>query len=164
MVFLPSALRACQRNLLDAISEHPAELDDGSSMKPGRLAVQAPTEFLPPASRRQIGDALLDCWSDMLAEFISGALVACPAALPTITFRLLYCAVILRHGRRLWVSFGVTANPTAEWISRQITEAFPRESAPHYLIRGRDTAYGPVFVQRLRAMGIRDRPIAPRSP
>jgi hypothetical protein len=46
IVFLPSALRACQRNLLDAISEHPAELDDGSIMKPGRLAVQAPTEFL----------------------------------------------------------------------------------------------------------------------
>jgi hypothetical protein len=46
MVFPPSALRACQRNLLDAISEHPAELDDGSIMKPGRLAVQAPTEFL----------------------------------------------------------------------------------------------------------------------
>src|SRR5262245_63240198 len=42
--------------------------------------------------------------------------------LPTITFRLLYCLVILRHGRRLWVSFGVTTNPTAEWISRQITE------------------------------------------
>jgi transposase InsO family protein len=82
----------------------------------------------------------------------------------TITFRLLYCLVILRHGRRLWVSFGVTTNPTAEWISRQITEAFPWDSAPRYLIRDRDTAYGPAFVQRLRAMGIRDRPIAPRSP
>ena len=50
--------------------------------------------------------------------------------LPTITFRLLYCLVILRHGRRLWVSFGVTTNPPAEWISRQITEAFPWDSAP----------------------------------
>jgi hypothetical protein len=84
--------------------------------------------------------------------------------LPTITFRLLDCLVILRHGRRLWVSFGVTTNPTAEWISRQITEAFPWDSAPRYLIRDRDTAYGPVFVQRLRAMGIRDKPTAPRSP
>jgi transposase InsO family protein len=84
--------------------------------------------------------------------------------LPTITFRQLYCLVILRHGRGLWVSFGVTANPTAEWISPQITEAFPWDSAPRYLIRDRDAAYGPVFVQRLRAMGIRDRPIAPGSP
>ena len=64
----------------------------------------------------------------------------------------------------VWVSFGVTTNPTAEWISRQITEAFPWDSAPRYLIRDRDTAYGPIFVQRLRAMGIRDKPTAPRSP
>ena len=62
------------------------------------------------------------------------------------------------------MSFGVTTNPTAEWISRQITEAFPWDSAPRYLIRDRDTAYGPVFVQRLRAMGIRDKLTAPRSP
>jgi transposase InsO family protein len=58
----------------------------------------------------------------------------------------------------------VTENPTAEWISRQITEAFPWDQAPRYLVRDRDTSYGPVFVQRLRAMGIRDRPIAFRSP
>jgi transposase InsO family protein len=61
-------------------------------------------------------------------------------------------------------SFGATATPTAEWISRQITEAFPWDSAPRYLIRDRDTAMAPSFVQQLRAMGIRDRPIAPRSP
>ena len=52
--------------------------------------------------------------------------------LPTITFRLLYCLVILRHERRLWLPFG---NPTAEWISRQIIEAFPWDSSPRYLIR-----------------------------
>src|SRR5882757_8693139 len=83
---------------------------------------------------------------------------------PTIAFQILYCLVIVRHGRRLWVSFGVTANPTAEWISRQVTEAFPWDHAPRYLIRDRDTSYGPVFLQRIRAMGIRGHPIAPRSP
>jgi transposase InsO family protein len=50
------------------------------------------------------------------------------------------------------------------WISRQITEAFPWDHAPRYLIRDRDRSYGSVFVRRLCAMGIRDRPIAPRSP
>src|SRR5947208_17190163 len=84
--------------------------------------------------------------------------------LPTVAFQILYCLVILRHGRRFWVSFGVTSNPTAEWISRQITEAFPWDHAPQYLIRDRDGSYGSVFVRRLCAMGIRDRPIAPRSP
>src|SRR5258708_14706266 len=60
-------------------------------------------------------------------------------------------AAIMRHGRRLWVSFGVTANLTAEWISRQVTEAFPWDHAPRYLIRDRDTSYGLVFLQRIRA-------------
>jgi transposase InsO family protein len=46
----------------------------------------------------------------------------------------------------------------------QIIEAFPWDSSPRYLIRDRDTAYGLVFRQRLRAMGIRDKPTAPRSP
>ena len=34
----------------------------------------------------------------------------------------------------------------------------------HYLIRDRDTSYGAAVTRRLRAMGIRDRPITPRSP
>src|SRR5476651_122980 len=49
-------------------------------------------------------------------------------------------------------------------IVRPETIIFPWDRAPRYLIRDRDTSYGPVFVQRLRAMGIRDRPIAFRSP
>ena len=57
-----------------------------------------------------------------------------------------------------------TTNPTAEWISRQIIEAFPWDSSPRYLIRDRDAVYGVVFRQRLRAMGIRAKPTALRSP
>ncbi|MDQ4061289.1 MAG: transposase, partial [Pseudomonadota bacterium] len=83
---------------------------------------------------------------------------------PTIAFKILYCLVILGHGRRQLIAFGVTAHPTAEWIARQITEALPWDEAPRYLVRDRDRAYGPVFLKRLRAMGIRDRPIAPCSP
>jgi hypothetical protein len=57
-----------------------------------------------------------------------------------------------------------TTHPTAEWVARQITEAFPWNEAPRYMIRDRDRIYGPVVTRRLRAMGIRDRPIAPASP
>jgi transposase InsO family protein len=57
-----------------------------------------------------------------------------------------------------------TAHPTAEWISHQISEAFPWDRAPRHLIRGRDGAFGEIFKQWLHAMGIRDRPTAPRSP
>src|SRR6266436_9207792 len=83
-------------------------------------------------------------------------------AVPTIGFNLLY--VIVRLGRRDRVWINATANPTAEWVARQITEAFPWDEAPHYLIRDRDRIYGSVVTRRLRAMGIRDKPTAPASP
>jgi transposase InsO family protein len=83
---------------------------------------------------------------------------------PTIGFKLLYGFVIVRIDRRDLVWINVTANPTAEWIARQITEAFPWDEAPHYLIRDRDRIYGSVVTLRLRAMGMRDKPTAPASP
>jgi transposase InsO family protein len=83
---------------------------------------------------------------------------------PTIGFDLLYAIVIVRLARRDLVWINVTANPTAEWIARQITEAFPWDESPRYLIRDRDRIYGATVTRRLRAMGIRDKPIAPGSP
>jgi hypothetical protein len=63
---------------------------------------------------------------------------------------------------KLW--FAVTRHPTAEWLAQQIVEAFPWDTAPRYLIRDNDGAYGQAFTNRVRTMGIRDRPISPRSP
>jgi transposase InsO family protein len=83
---------------------------------------------------------------------------------PTIGFDLLYALVIVRLDRRDLVWINVTTNPTAEWVARQITEAFPWDMAPGYMIRDRDRVYGTVVTRRLRAMGIRDKPIAPASP
>ena len=81
-----------------------------------------------------------------------------------LTFERLFPFLVLSHGRRQLLWFEVTRHPTAEWLARQITEAFPWTSAPSYLVRDNDAAYGHVFTSRLRAMGIRDRPISPRSP
>ncbi len=83
---------------------------------------------------------------------------------PTIGFELLYAFVIVRLDRRNLVWINVTTNPTAEWIARQITEAFPWDDAPQHLIRDRDRIYGTIVTRRLRAMGIRDKPTAPASP
>src|ERR1700747_2999672 len=83
---------------------------------------------------------------------------------PTIGFDLLYALVIVRLVRRDLVWINVTTHPTADWIARQITEAFPWNEAPRYLIRDRDRVYGTLVTHRLRAMGIRDKPIAPGSP
>ena len=75
-----------------------------------------------------------------------------------------YAFVIVRLDRRDLVWINVTRNPAAEWVARQITEAFPWDDAPKYLLRDRDQIYGAVVTRRLRAMGIRDRPTAPASP
>jgi hypothetical protein len=80
---------------------------------------------------------------------------------PTIGFKLLYAFVIVRLNRRDLVWFNVTTNPNAEWVVRQITEAFPWNEAPRYMIRDRDRIYGAIVTRRLRAMGIRDKPIEP---
>jgi hypothetical protein len=83
---------------------------------------------------------------------------------PTIGFNLLYAFVIVRLDRRDLVLINVTTNPTAEWIAHQITEAFPWDEAPRYLIRDRDRIYGTMVTRRFRAMGIRDKPTAQLHP
>ncbi len=83
---------------------------------------------------------------------------------PTITFKLLFVLMVLSHERRRVVHFGITANPTAEWTARQITEAFPWDTAPRFLIRDRHRTYGQAFRERVVAMAITEVPTAPRSP
>ena len=46
---------------------------------------------------------------------------------PTLTFRLLFVFVVLRHDRRELLHVNVTDHPTAVWTARQIIEAFPDE-------------------------------------
>jgi hypothetical protein len=90
------------------------------------------------------------------------SLICC--IVPTLTFDPLFAFLVLGHDRRQLLWFEVTRHPTAEWLTRQITEAFPRTSTPAYLVRDNDRAYGQVFTSRVRATAIRDRPIFPQSP
>ena len=103
-------------------------------------------------------------WKTFIRNHADGIAAMDLFVVPTVSFRLLYGLLILRHDRRRLLWLGATANPTAEWISRQVTEACGWQQAPKFLIRDRDRAYGKIFIRRLRAMGIRDRPISPRSP
>ena|SRR5258708_2210921 len=101
-------------------------------------------------------------WKSFLHNHVDGVASMDLFVVPTISFRLLYGLLILHHDQILWL--GVTAHPTAEWISRQLTEAYGWNVVSQYIIRDRDAVYGDVFIRRLRAMSIRDRPTAPRSP
>ena len=69
---------------------------------------------------------------------------------PTISFRLLYGLLIMCDGRRQILWLGVTARPTAKWITNQLTEARGWEQIPRNLIRDRDGAYGEIFIRRVR--------------
>src|SRR5262245_59318569 len=83
---------------------------------------------------------------------------------PTLPFECLFAFLVLGHDRRHLLWFAVTRHPTAEWLAQQLVEAFPWSTAPRYLVHDNDRAYGQAFTNRVRAMGIRDRPISPRSP
>ena len=103
-------------------------------------------------------------WRTFLQNHAEAIAAIDMCVVPTLTFDLLFAFLVLGHGRRQLLWFEVTRHPTAEWLARQITEAFPWTSAPSYLVRDNDRAYGHVFTFRVGAMGIRDRPISPGSP
>ena len=103
-------------------------------------------------------------WKTFLRNHADGIAAMDLFVVPTIGFKLLYGLLILGHGGRRLIHHAVTTHPSAEWVARQIVEAFPWDEAPVYLVRDRDAIYGKVVKRRLRGLGIRDRPIAPRSP
>jgi transposase InsO family protein len=103
-------------------------------------------------------------WKTFLANHIPDTAAVDFFTVHTVTFRVLYCFVVLCHERRRVVHFNVTRHPTERWTAQQILEAFPYESAPRYLIRDRDSIYGAWFRRRVRGMGIEEVMIAPRSP
>jgi transposase InsO family protein len=83
---------------------------------------------------------------------------------PTVTFQILYCFIVLKHERRKIVHFNISSNPTAQWTAQQIKEAFPYDQSPKYLLRDRDAIYGHVFQQYVNNMNIKEAVTAPKSP
>jgi transposase InsO family protein len=124
------------------------------------VAQSTVAKYIVPRSRRPRSQS----WKTFLRNHAAGIAAIDLFVVPTAFFKMLYGLVLLGHERGRLIGFGVTAHPTAEWIARQVTEAFPWDTAPSYLIRDRDGAFSPAYTGRIRAMGIRDRPTAARSP
>src|SRR5262249_11512852 len=82
----------------------------------------------------------------------------------TAGFRILYVFLVLAHDRRRVLHFNVTDSPTAAWTAQQITEAFPWENAPRFLLRDRDGVYAAEFRKKVKALDIEEVLTAPRSP
>ena len=86
-------------------------------------------------------------WKTFLRNHAAGIASIDLFVVRTISLKLLYGVVILRHGRRRLVSIRVTTNPTAEWIAGQVTDAFPWDEAPRHLIRDRDSARSVLYAR-----------------
>jgi transposase InsO family protein len=103
-------------------------------------------------------------WRSFLLNQAQGIAAIDMFVVTAASFKLLYVMIILAHDRRKIVRFDVTLHPTAGWLSRQVTEAFPWDTAPRYLLRDRDASYGRYFRSRVKAMEITEVITAPRSP
>jgi transposase InsO family protein len=103
-------------------------------------------------------------WRSFLRNHAQGIAAIDMFVMASVSFRLLYVMIILGHDRRKILRTAVTEHPTAAWLSRQVTEAFPWDTAPRYLLRDRDSSYGADFCSRVEARGITQVVTAPRSP
>jgi putative transposase len=103
-------------------------------------------------------------WRSFLRNHLHSTAAVDMFVVVTATFRLLYALVVLGHERRKVFHFDVTPNPTQGWLARQITEAFPWDTAPRFLLRDRDASFGQTFRDRVEAMAIEQVVTAPRSP
>ncbi len=103
-------------------------------------------------------------WRTFLRNQLAGIAAIDMFVVVTAAFRLLYVSVILGHARRKILHLNVTQHPTAAWLSQQVIEAFPWNTAPRFLVRDRDASYGRRFSERMEAIGISEVITAPQSP
>src|SRR5271155_3082071 len=103
-------------------------------------------------------------WRTFLANHTQDMVSSDFFVVPTVFFRVLFVLVILSHDRRRPVHVAVTEYPTSEWVTHQLLEAFPWDSAPRYLLRDRDGSYGERFSKAARLLGIRQVLTVPQSP
>ncbi len=103
-------------------------------------------------------------WRTFLENHVKSMVSVDFFTVPTIRFQILYVFLVLAHDRRRILHSAVTTHPTAEWTAQQLREAFPWDTAPRYLLRDRDHIFGQVFVEQVKAMGIKQVLSAPRSP
>jgi transposase InsO family protein len=128
--------------------------------KLGLQASSATVRKYRPSSRRRPSQS----WRTFLQNHAAAIAAIDFFVVPTVTFRLLYVLIIIRHERRTIVHFNITEAPSAAWTAQQVVNAFPDDTAPEYVLRDRDSIYGPVFARRVDGMGIQQKLIAPRSP
>jgi len=155
-----SAVRALIKRMATANPYWGAPRIHGELLKLGIEVSERTVSRLMPKCRKPPSQT----WKAFLNNHVQDLVAVDFFTVPTISFRVLFVFVVLAHHRRRVVHFNMTEHPTAAWTAQQILEAFPDDTAPRYLIRGRDQTYGECFRNRLRDLGITEVLTAPQSP
>ena len=103
-------------------------------------------------------------WRTFLANHREAIAAVDFFTVPTMTFKILYVFVVIAHARRRVVHFNVTAHPSALWTAQQLTEAFPFNTAPTYLLRDGDAIYGAAVQRRINNLNMKELVTKPASP
>ena len=82
----------------------------------------------------------------------------------TLTFGVLYCFFVIAHDRRRILHFNVTRHPTSGWVTQQLREAFPYDSAPQYLIFDRGANFNDEVVDTIKSFHIQPKRTSFQSP
>jgi putative transposase len=121
----------------------------GELLKPNfEISERTVSRYLRQVGRR--GDARR-LWSAFLKNHRE-AIAMDLFTVPTAAFRVLYCFFVISHGRRRILHFNTTEHPTSEWITQQMREAFPGDTAPVYLVLDRDSKYAGEATEMLQSL------------
>jgi len=85
-------------------------------------------------------------------------------AVPTVTFKLLYCFFVIEHGRSRILHFNVTSRPSSEWVVQQLREAFPECGQYRYVIFDHDAKFNGDVIAFLKATGLKPKRISIQAP
>jgi putative transposase len=83
---------------------------------------------------------------------------------PALTFNLLYCFLVIEHGRRKILHCNVTAHPTSGWVVQQLQEAFPEADPYRYIIFDHDSKFNVDVVRLLTATGLQPKRTSIQAP
>ena len=82
----------------------------------------------------------------------------------TVTFKVLYVFLIIKHASRKILHANVTPYPTAAWTLQQLREAIPSDHDYRFLIHDRDCIFSQPLDQSIRNLGLRVLKTPARTP
>jgi putative transposase len=83
---------------------------------------------------------------------------------PTLTFNLLYCFLVIEHGRRKVLLCNVTPHPTSDWVVQQLRETFPEGGPYRYALFDHDSKFNDQVMNLLRSTGLEPKRTSIQAP